>query len=169
MDLDELSSDLNHVLTQLERLITADAGAADQSERMSALVRARQRAAATSSTDTLTEVLTWSLAQLEREEARAPAERREKAEKNLGLNTPEELTMGRTGWSIHAAPNGKAYWHNESTGESVWVEPVDVVRYRLATEVDGWGVHPAPNGKPHSEVTGRVWQELQRRSDALRT
>ena len=48
MDLDELSSDLNHVLTQLERLITADAGAADQSERMSALVRARQRAAATS-------------------------------------------------------------------------------------------------------------------------
>ena len=70
--------------------------------------------------------------------------------------------MGRTGWSTHAAPNGKAYWHSERTGESVWVEPVEVVRYRLATEVDGWGVHPAPIGKPywHNEETGAsVWRE----------
>ncbi len=84
--------------------------------------------------------------------------------------------MGRTGWSIHAAPNGKAYWHSEQTGESVWVEPVEVVRYRLETEVDGWGVHPAPNGKPywHNEDTGAsVWMEppamMERRKAYMRS
>lgn len=161
-DYEELVSDVNHVLAQLERLITSDLAASDSQERMAGLVQARKRVANTSNVNVLTDVLTWSLAQLEREEARAPASRRKEAEKNLGLSTPKELIMGRTGWSIHAAPNGKAYWHNERSGESVWVEPEEVVRYRLATEVDGWGVHPAPNGRPywHNEETGEsVWKE----------
>ena len=54
----------------LERLIGADAGARDQADRMAALVRARQRVVGTSDTDTLTDVLTWALAQLEDEERR---------------------------------------------------------------------------------------------------
>ncbi len=66
----ELLSDLNHVLMSLERLIGADAGARDQADRMAALVRARQRVVGTSDTDTLTDVLTWALAQLEDEERR---------------------------------------------------------------------------------------------------
>ena len=72
------------------------------------------------------------------------------------------LIMGATGWTIHAAKNGKAYWHHEKTGQSVWEEPVEVVDYRQETEVDGWGVHPAPTGKPywHNEKTGEsVWIE----------
>ena len=37
---------------------------------MAGLVRARQRVAGTSNTDTLTDVLTWALAELEQEERR---------------------------------------------------------------------------------------------------
>ena len=66
----ELLSDLHHVLTSLEQLIGADTGARDQADRMAGLVRARQRVAGTSNTDTLTDVLTWALAELGQEERR---------------------------------------------------------------------------------------------------
>tara|TARA_B110000091_G_scaffold210021_1_gene252149 strand:+ start:178 stop:1857 length:1680 start_codon:yes stop_codon:yes gene_type:complete len=80
-----------------------------------------------------------------------------------------ELIMGHTGWTIHAAPNGKAYWFHEDTERSVWEEPDNVLEYRKQTEVDGWGVHPSPKGKPywHNELTGEsVWVEPNKMKDS---
>eukprot|EP00946_MAST-07B_sp_MAST-7B-sp1_P002770 g2770.t1 len=73
-----------------------------------------------------------------------------------------ELSVGQTGWTIHAAENGKQYWHNSNTGASVWDEPPECLQYRRATSVNGWNVHPAPDGRPYwhnSHTKVSVWIE----------
>ncbi len=77
-----------------------------------------------------------------------------------------ELGVGATGWTLHAAPNGKQYWHKRGAGpdSSVWDEPPACRAYRDLTEVDGWRVAPSASGKPfwHNGDTGEsVWDEPQ--------
>ena len=63
---------------------------------------------------------------------------------------------------LHAAPNGKQYWHHKGTGKSEWSEPKEYRQYREATSVDGWTVHPAPNGLPYwynEKTKESVWVE----------
>merc|ERR1711865_868953 len=66
-----------------------------------------------------------------------------------------ELACGRSGWTIHASPEGKMYWHHAGDEKSVWEEPEEALEYRQGTEMNGWSVHPSPDGQPywHNEET----------------
>eukprot|EP00946_MAST-07B_sp_MAST-7B-sp1_P004724 g4724.t1 len=73
-----------------------------------------------------------------------------------------QLECGASGWTIHAAPGGKMFWHHAGDEQSVWEEPEEARAYREATEVDGWSVHPAPNGDPYwfnTRTEESVWDE----------
>ena len=73
-----------------------------------------------------------------------------------------ELACGRSGWTIHASPEGKMYWHHAGDEVSVWEEPKEALEYRQETEVDGWSIHPSPDGQPYwhnSETEESVWEE----------
>ena len=213
-DLEDLRSDLSHVLDEIEQLVSNSPlpknkdyhtrFEAERVENLQDIEEARNEANKVKGMDELTDILTWALQRLEEEEGKQRAraanrtptssktggqkssesksnnnsnsnsknntvasastvgQKGEEADGNESLDVHPELVMGNTGWTIHAAPNGKAYWHHEITGESVWEEPNVVLDYRKQTEVDGWGVHPAPTGKPywHNEITGEsVWVE----------
>lgn len=74
----------------------------------------------------------------------------------------KELACGRSGWTIHASPEGKMFWHHAGDENSLWEEPEECAEYRNETEVDGWSVHPSPDGLPywHNERTlESVWVE----------
>ena len=191
-ELADLHSDLNHVLDEIEHLVSItpipiSATTATKTnieekraEDLNDIAEARATAATVKDVGELTDILTWALQRLEEEERKQSAQKkqqtpprrqqssntRKEAEEKVSSDSSKdvhpELVMGNTGWSIHAAPNGKAYWHHEITGESVWEEPHSVLEYRKQTEVQGWGIHPSPTGKPywHNEHTGEsVWVE----------
>ena len=167
-EVSDLRDDLIHVLSRVEQHIhEAQLNKVDQQQQLNEVAEARHTAQQVKDASTLTDILTWALSRLEQEEGRQRHGTLSKSHSIVPGDKKHnhiypQLIMGKSGWTIHAAPNGKAYWYHDATEKSVWDEPLNVINYRKQTEVDGWGVHPSPKGKPywHNEITGAsVWVE----------
>jgi pre-mRNA-processing factor 40 len=44
-------------------------------------------------------------------------------EKPDALKTPAEIRLSKIPWKEYTTPEGRKYWNNSATGESVWTMP----------------------------------------------